>query len=59
MLNTRRCAATEVDPRTARRDIPVPRMIFDHYGHSELGFYGETLEDGDLRVGYPAELPGL
>jgi uncharacterized protein YcbX len=59
VLHTRRCAATEVDPRTARRDIAVPRMIFEHYGHSELGFYGETLEDGDLGVGDPAELPGL
>lgn len=59
VLNTRRCAATEVDPRTARRDIAVPRMILEHYGHGEMGFYGETLDYGDLGVGDPAELPDL
>jgi uncharacterized protein YcbX len=58
VLNTRRCAATEVNPRSARRDIAVPRMLFEHYGHSEMGVYGETLVGGGLAVDDPAELPG-
>jgi MOSC domain-containing protein len=59
VLNTRRCAATEVNPASARRDIALPRLIFEHYGHSEMGVYGETLEGGDLAIGDPAELTGL
>src|SRR6185295_12551993 len=28
-----RCAATEVDPDTGIRDLPVPRALMDHFGH--------------------------
>lgn len=59
VLNTRRCAATEVDPRSARRDIAVPRLLVEHYGHSDMGVYVEALGGGDLSVGDPAELPAF
>lgn len=59
VLNTRRCAATEVNPQNARRDIAVPRLLFEHYGHSELGVYAETLQGGDLVVGDTAVLPNF
>jgi uncharacterized protein YcbX len=48
---TTRCAATEVDPRTARRDIPLPRLLVENYGDDIIGLFAEILTDGTLRVG--------
>lgn len=56
VLNTGRCAATEVNPVNARRDLEVPRLIFENYGHSEMGVYGEAVTDGVLAVGDRADL---
>lgn len=50
-LRTRRCAATEVNPATARRDLPVPRLLKQHYGHSDLGVYAELLTDASIVPG--------
>jgi uncharacterized protein YcbX len=51
VMRTRRCAATEVDPRTARRDIPVPRLIMSTYDHPDMGVYAEVIGDGTIRPG--------
>jgi uncharacterized protein len=50
-LRTRRCAATEVNPVTARRDLPIPRLIHQHYGHSDMGIYAELLTGAVIRPG--------
>lgn len=50
-LRTRRCAATEVNPATARRDLPIPRLLHQHYGHSDMGVYAELLTGGVIRPG--------
>ncbi len=55
VLNTGRCAATEVNPRTARRDIAVPRLLIEHFGHRELGFYGKVTGGGTIRPGDAVE----
>ena len=34
-----RCAATEVDPDTGIRDLPIPRTLMDTYGHADCGVY--------------------
>jgi uncharacterized protein YcbX len=34
-----RCAATEVDPTTGIRDLPIPRTILKTYGHADCGVY--------------------
>ncbi|MCB8883671.1 MOSC domain-containing protein [Acidisoma cellulosilytica] len=52
-LRTRRCAAIDVNPITAERDTHLPRAIFRHFGHSDLGIYLEILGDGYLTVGDP------
>ena len=49
----RRCAATSVDPVTARRDIDLPRLIFDTQGHMDCGLYLTVLESGSIRGGDP------
>jgi uncharacterized protein YcbX len=41
-----RCAATEVDPSTGRRDLPVPRALMDHFGHADCGIYAEVTAGG-------------
>lgn len=50
-LRTRRCAATEVNPATARRDLPIPRLLHKHNGHSDMGVYAELLSGAEIRPG--------
>ena len=50
-IPTVRCAATEVEPGTGRRDLPVPRLLSRTYGREVLGVYAEVLSDGVLQVG--------
>lgn len=56
---TARCAATEVDPATARRDIQVPRLMKQTLGHTVLGVYLQALGSGQIRVGDPVNLNPL
>lgn len=51
VLTTRRCAATEVNPTSARRDLPLPRLLMEHYGHTDLGVYITLESGGILRTG--------
>jgi uncharacterized protein len=48
-----RCAATEVDPDTGIRDLPIPRTLMDAYGHADCGIYAEVIEAGPIAVGDP------
>lgn len=50
-LRTRRCAATEVNPTTARRDLPIPRLLHQHYGHSDMGIYAEIIDGASIGPG--------
>ncbi len=46
-----RCAATEVDPQTAIRDLPIPRLLMDSYDHADCGIYAEVIEGGVIAAG--------
>ncbi|MGH6738438.1 MAG: MOSC domain-containing protein [Bradyrhizobium sp.] len=46
-----RCAATEVDPTTGLRDLPIPRTIMDTYGHMDCGVYAEVIDGGPIAAG--------
>jgi uncharacterized protein len=46
-----RCAATEVDPQTTIRDLPIPRLLMDTYGHADCGVYAEVIEGGTIAPG--------
>ena len=48
---TQRCAATQVNPRTAVRDANVPSSLVSHYGHSDLGIYADATEKGRAAIG--------
>ena len=55
LLRTQRCAATEVNPTTAERDIPLPYKLMKTYGHRDMGLYLEVVEGGEIRPGDKAE----
>ncbi len=46
-----RCAATNVDPATGARDMQIPRLIDNAFGHSEFGVYAEVVQGGRVRRG--------
>ena len=52
-----RCAATEVNLETTERDLPIPRLLKQHYGHTDLGIYANILSGGDLAPGLPVAVP--
>jgi uncharacterized protein YcbX len=46
-----RCAATNVDPVTARRDLKIPASLQRIYGHADCGAYLRVVEGGKISVG--------
>ncbi len=50
---TTRCAATNVDPRTGRRDMQIPKALSTHLGHADFGIYLAAKTAGAIRVGDP------
>ena len=46
-----RCAATEVNPATAERDIKMVAELMHHYGHNLMGIYAEVVGAGGIAVG--------
>lgn len=51
IFHTRRCAATQVNLLTAERDLDIPRLLHQHFGHMNMGVYAEVLEGGMINVG--------
>jgi uncharacterized protein YcbX len=51
-----RCAATTVNPDTARRDLEVPEGLFAQYGHVLCGVYVEVVAGGRVCEGDAAVL---
>ena len=47
---TQRCAATNVNPENAIRDINIPNEINTHYGHLDLGVYARVLKSGLVSI---------
>jgi uncharacterized protein YcbX len=58
---TVRCAAVNVDPETAARDLNIPHTLMQRLGHADCGVYAEVIEGGDIAVGdvIAAEQPAL
>jgi uncharacterized protein len=46
-----RCAAVNVDPETAVRDLDIPPTLMRRLGHNECGIYAEVIEGGEIAVG--------
>jgi hypothetical protein len=52
-----RCAATEVNPETALRDIDVPEILSRRRGDVDFGVYAEVIAAGKIAEGDPVEIP--
>jgi len=52
----RRCAATNVDPTTAARDMNIPRSLQDAFGHTDCGIYAEVIAGGTISLGDPVSI---
>jgi uncharacterized protein YcbX len=46
-----RCAATQVNPTTAERDLDIVRELQRGFGHNLMGVYAEVVEGGEISVG--------
>jgi uncharacterized protein len=46
-----RCAAVNVDPETAARDLSIPQALMRRLGHAECGIYAEVIRGGAIGVG--------
>ncbi len=46
-----RCAATNVDPETAARDLNLPRALQRGFGHADMGIYARVIQGGEIARG--------
>jgi len=51
-----RCAATNVDPDTAARDLTIPKTLQQTYGHADCGVYAEVITGGRIAAGNRIEV---
>jgi uncharacterized protein YcbX len=56
-----RCAAINVDPETAQRDLAIPQALQRRLGHGDCGIYAEVITGGTIAAGdaIAAEQPSL
>lgn len=54
-----RCAATEVNPGTAERDLPMLKLLYEHFGHSNMGIYAYVTGGGRLATGHAVHAGGV
>lgn len=54
-----RCAATEVNPVTAARDLHLLRILQEGFGHTACGVYARVTSGGVLRVGQTVRVPDV
>ena len=56
-----RCAAVNVDPDTAQRDLAIPPALQRRLGHGDCGIYAEVIAGGTISAGdtIAAEQPEL
>lgn len=48
---TARCAATNVDPKSGRRDLDIPATLLRSRGHSDMGVYAMVKSAGRVKTG--------
>lgn len=46
-----RCAATNVDPATAERNLNIPKLLMQGFGHADCGIYLRVVEPGRIAAG--------
>ena len=53
---TERCAATNVDPETGKRDMAIPAALQRAWGHADFGVYARVVAGGTIAVGDPVKI---
>ena len=53
---TERCAATNVDPETAVRDLKIPSFLSKTLGHADFGVYARVTAGGPIAAGDQLEI---
>lgn len=56
VARTVRCAATEVEPSTAERNLQIPKALQRNLGHADCGVYAEPITGGRIALGDPVRL---
>ncbi|MCG8695861.1 MAG: MOSC domain-containing protein [Minwuiales bacterium] len=51
-----RCAATDVDPETALRDMSIPQTLKRAFGHVDMGVYAQVEASGSVAPGDVVQL---
>jgi len=51
-----RCAAVNVDPETALRDLDLPHAMMRAFGHDDCGVYAEVITGGKIAAGDRIEI---
>ncbi|MFG1277692.1 MOSC domain-containing protein [Xanthobacter autotrophicus] len=51
LKRTERCAAVNVNPQTAARDLNVVKGLMVAYGHTDCGIYAKVVRSGRVAVG--------
>jgi uncharacterized protein YcbX len=46
-----RCAAVNVDPESAARDLDIPPTLMRRLGHADCGIYAEVIAGGSIGIG--------
>jgi uncharacterized protein YcbX len=46
-----RCAAVNVDPVTAERDLNIPQTLMQAFDHADCGVYAEVITGGNIAAG--------
>jgi uncharacterized protein YcbX len=46
-----RCAAVNVDPVTAERDMSIPQALMQMFDHADCGVYAEVIAGGNIATG--------
>jgi uncharacterized protein YcbX len=46
-----RCAAVNVDPESAARDLDIPHTLMRRFGHADCGVYAEVIAGGSIAPG--------
>jgi len=54
----RRCAATEINPESGARDVPVTKLIVEKFGHGYFGIYARVVKSGPIACGDQLSLLG-
>jgi hypothetical protein len=53
LKRTGRCAATDVDPESGKRDTAIPAVLQRTWGHTDFGVYARIAQGGTVSVGDP------